>query len=117
MCEVYQVSNNNSVRGGPCSLLLRSSSPSVDPGPCHCYICREGQRGTAVRMASTRVCIVYSCYNPFRTAVPLWGQSSHFISNLSPKRDCGSKRVNINSHIGPSTDATLEARAGDGLTN
>ena len=24
--------------------------------------------------------------NPFRTAVPLWGQSSQMISNLSPKR-------------------------------
>ena len=31
--------------------------------------------------------------NPFRTAVPLWGQSTQSPSSLSPKRDCGSKRV------------------------
>ena len=32
--------------------------------------------------------------NPFRTAVPLWGQTSQISSTLSPKRDCGSKGVN-----------------------
>ena len=32
--------------------------------------------------------------NPFRTAVPLWGQITWNLSGLSPKRDCGSKRVN-----------------------
>ena len=32
---------------------------------------------------------------PSRTAVPLWGQSTQIISTLSPKRDCGSKRVKI----------------------
>ena len=31
--------------------------------------------------------------NPFRTAVPLWGQTTQISSSLSPKRDCGSKRV------------------------
>ena len=30
--------------------------------------------------------------NPFRTAVPFWGQTSQISSSLSPKRDCGSKR-------------------------
>ena len=30
--------------------------------------------------------------NPFRTAVPFWGQSSLILGNLSPKRDRGSKR-------------------------
>ena len=34
-----------------------------------------------------------SALNPFRTAVPLWGQTSQFSSTLSPKRDCGSKRT------------------------
>ena len=33
--------------------------------------------------------------NPFRTAVPFWGQTSQISSSLSPKRDCGSKGVNI----------------------
>ena len=31
--------------------------------------------------------------NPFRTAVPVWGQSSQISSSLSPKWDCGPKRV------------------------
>ena len=29
--------------------------------------------------------------NPFRTAVPFWGQTSQILSSLSPKWDCGSK--------------------------
>ena len=32
--------------------------------------------------------------NPFSTAVSFWGQTSQFPSSLSPKRDCGPKRVN-----------------------
>ena len=32
--------------------------------------------------------------NPFRTAVPFWGQTTQSSSSLSPKRDCGPKRVN-----------------------
>ena len=31
--------------------------------------------------------------NPFRTAVPFWGQNSWNLTGLSPKRDCGPKRV------------------------
>ena len=31
--------------------------------------------------------------NPFRTAVPFWGQNSQILSNLSLKRDCSPKRV------------------------
>ena len=51
-------------------------------------------------------CLVYWCCtpgwfryhtalvtNPFRTAVPVWGQTSQTSSTLSPKRDCGSKRL------------------------
>ena len=33
--------------------------------------------------------------NPFRTAVPFWGQTSRILSNLSPKLDCGPKSVNL----------------------
>ena len=32
---------------------------------------------------------------PFRTAVPLWGQTSRNLTGLSPKWDNGSKRVNL----------------------
>ena len=38
------------------------------------------------------------CVNPFRTAVPFWGQPSQILSTLSPKRDCGSKRVKTMKH-------------------
>ena len=31
------------------------------------------------------------CVNPFRTAVPFWGQSILILGSLSPKRDWGSK--------------------------
>ena len=31
--------------------------------------------------------------NPFSTAVPFWGRTIHISSSLSPKRDCGPKRV------------------------
>ena len=31
--------------------------------------------------------------NPFRTAVPFWGQASQFSSSLPPKRESGSKGV------------------------
>ena len=33
--------------------------------------------------------------NPFRTAVPVWGQTTQTSSSLSPKRDCGSVGVKI----------------------
>ena len=32
--------------------------------------------------------------DPFRTAVPFWGQTTWKLRGLSPIRDCGSKRVN-----------------------
>ena len=35
--------------------------------------------------------------NPFRTAVPFWGQSSQISSSFVPKRDCGSKGVKLRS--------------------
>ena len=35
----------------------------------------------------------HSSLNPLRTAVPFWGQTSRILSNVSPKRNCGPKRV------------------------
>ena len=32
--------------------------------------------------------------NPFRTAVPFWGQITYNLTGLSPKWDCGSRGVN-----------------------
>ena len=31
--------------------------------------------------------------SPFRTAVPFWGQITQSLTDLSPKRDCSTKRV------------------------
>ena len=30
--------------------------------------------------------------NPFRTAVPFWGQNTQILNKLSPQRDCGPKK-------------------------
>ena len=38
-------------------------------------------------------------YNPFRTAVPFWGQTSQILSTFSPERDCGPKRVTAFSYM------------------
>ena len=38
-------------------------------------------------------------FNPFRTAVPFWGQTPQISSRLPPKRDSGSKGVHVkNKH-------------------
>ena len=46
--------------------------------------------------ASTAIFCLFSVmlFYPFRTAVSFWGQTSQILSNLSPERDCGPKRVN-----------------------
>ena len=35
--------------------------------------------------------------NPFRTAVPFWGRITYSLTGVSPKWDCGSKRVKRHS--------------------
>ena len=35
----------------------------------------------------------FTAVNPFRTAVPFWGQTTQISSSFDPKQDCGSKRV------------------------
>ena len=32
-------------------------------------------------------------FNPFRTAVPLWGQTTRNLTSLFPKRNCCTKRI------------------------
>ena len=36
-------------------------------------------------------------FNPFRAAVPLWGQTTQKLAGLSPRRGCGPKRFNASS--------------------
>ena len=38
-----------------------------------------------------RICERHYTFNPFRTAVPFWGQTSQISSSFVPKRDRGSK--------------------------
>ena len=47
-----------------------------------------------------RVNVCASKTFPFSTAVPFWGQTIQIPSSLSPKRDCGPKRVKIDSSNG-----------------
>ena len=47
------------------------------------------QHASAKHTSKTR-----SRLDPFRTAVPFWGQTTQISSSLSPKRGCGSKEVN-----------------------
>ena len=42
--------------------------------------------------------------NPFRTPVPFWGQLTYFLTGLSPKRNCGSKRVKSVSQTEPKVE-------------
>ena len=53
------------------------------------------QRGDArVQCVGCVATVRARAINPFRTSVSFWVQTIQFVSSLSPKRDCGSKRVN-----------------------
>ena len=43
------------------------------------------------------VLIVVLLLNPFSTAVLFWGHTSPIPSGLSPKRDCGPNRVELDT--------------------
>ena len=62
------------VPGGPCTVVLVCASQK------HQHT-QQAANGTTPHSASL--------VNPFRTAVPLWGQTTQISSSLSPKRDCG----------------------------
>ena len=51
--------------------------------------------------------------NPFRTAVPFWGQTTQFTSSLPPKRNCGPKRVKGIYHQLPSSIPSSLYRVAD----
>ena len=71
------------------------SLPSM---PCYIPYPRQTPTITAARVHSRTSPSVG--LNPFRTAVPFWGQTASNLSGLSPKRDCGSKRVKYSSTSG-----------------
>ena len=53
--------------------------------------------------------------DPFRTAVPFWGQTCHIPSSLSPKRN--SKRVGLQPHQHENVPLVLRAQSVPGLTS
>ena len=62
---------------------------------------------TAV-LLGTSISLLLVELNPFRTAVPFWGQTTQFSSSLSPKRDCGcSKGVKAHQEGTASTPAGI----------
>ena len=55
-------------------------------------------------------------FNPFRTAVLFWGQTTQTSSSLTPERDCGPKRVNV-QHRQNETKKTQQNRTKQNKTN
>ena len=53
------------------------------------FVCRQ-----TILSRNCATIYVQATVNPFRTAVPLWGQTIQFSSSLSPKWDCSPKGVN-----------------------
>ena len=56
----------------------------------HLHLNSIGGQSTHVQMVEMRSPFAL---NPFRTAVPFWGQTTQISSSLSPKRDCGFEGV------------------------
>ena len=75
-----------SIRATRLTLLIREYKPRLEPDRRlkRCFY----SRSDFIEKVSNEPVI-----NHFRTAVPLRGQATQIPSNLSPKRDCGPKRV------------------------
>ena len=68
-----------SARGGASASKFRD--------PAICLTCTWYPTAAAAAAAVSQFLL-----NPFRTAVPFWGQTTQISGSLSPKRDCGPKR-------------------------
>ena len=75
---------------------LEVTNPPHRCGPPHQYHLAGGENLPGARppklASSHRSSQLFLGYNPGRTAVPFWGQTSRIPSRLSPKRDCGTER-------------------------
>ena len=81
--------------GGGWRRVPLSSRNTFGGFPCYNMACFLGIRNIeSTGEVEVCVCISFITLNPFRTAVPFWGQTSQISSSLSLKRDCGSKGVN-----------------------
>ena len=67
---------------------------------CTCHIAAKSAPGFYGMYDSCPLDLGY--FNPFRTAVQFWGQTSQISSSFVPKRDCGSKGVKFNMYSLPS---------------
>ena len=74
--------------------LSRSIEAFFSKGPPSVFAGVQGQRCYPVEKGRAG-----SAIDPFRTAVPLWGQSIQFLSSVSPKRDCSPINKRVNRHI------------------
>ena len=57
------------------------------------YVSRSSKKDGIVRKIKTGPLRSERTLDPFRTAVPFWGQTTRNSSSFPPKRDCGSKGV------------------------
>ena len=72
-----------------------SRYPHPEEEPCTIYEVHTGKIASRGKLRSTSE----AYFNPFRTAVPFGGQITQNLRRVSPKRDCGSKRVNYFPNI------------------
>ena len=63
--------------------------------PRHIYLVHCSVEGKKCRDYVTYKADSSGVLIPSRTAVPIWEQSSQILSGLSPKRDRGTKRINL----------------------
>ena len=56
-------------------------------------VCPRSETAHLTGLPGKLIVITRLGLNPFRTAVPFWGQTSQISSIFVPKRDCGSKGV------------------------
>ena len=85
----------------PCLLLPSHYVPFLNPKLHPSSIPTQQHK---VWMGALLLFLISNSYtrliNPFRTAVPFWGQVSQTPSKLSPQRDCGPRRLNRPDHRG-----------------
>ena len=85
-------------RSFPCSLAGVKTRPQCFKGLWY-----HRRKESAIGRCLQQYLVSFFCLsehnklNPFRTAVPFWGQLTYNLSELSPKRDCGSSMyVSVN---------------------
>ena len=90
---VFFVAVTHSAVSTPNTKGASSVDPSLargSPRSSNMHLCQVLSCPPDLRFSSPAIVL-----NPFRTAVPFWGQITYKVTVLSPQRNCGSKRVKI----------------------